>query len=191
MSIDSPVGEASISKRQFFTNRRKGNVVRQKIRRVIALWSLDAGPFESVALENSLDFETQRENVERFEKKRQKVMLGVCGIVLFAIFAALKINDGLVAFCSVGIVVSGLVTIFHSFSYECPNCQHLVEGRAYDLTTGITATKGIRLFPTRCHHCGFYLNLRVLLDDYRINLQEKQPSNQQASTPENDIHEKL
>lgn len=156
-------------------NGKKENPVRQKIRHLIALWSLDAGPFEKVALQDNVDFEVQRENVERFEEKRRKMMRGIFGIVLFSILAALKINDELVTFYSVGIVVSVLVTIFHSFSYKCPNCNHLVEGRNYDLTSGLTFTKGIRLFPTRCHHCGFYLNLSVLIDDYGINRQDDQP----------------
>ncbi len=164
--------------------------MRQKIRRLIALWSLDTGPFESVPLQNSVDFETQRANVERFEKKRRKVMWGVFGIVLFSILAALKINDALVAFCSVCIVASVIATIFYSFSYECPNCQHLVEGRVYDLTSGISFTKGLRLFPTRCHHCGFYLNLSVLLDDYQLSQHEAQRSNQQTFNSENDMHGK-
>lgn len=63
--------------------------------------------------------------------------------------------------------VVGIVILIFMLKFRCPHCGEIPRGRAIDISGGITYSKGIHPFPSRCASCGFYLQVRALKRDMK------------------------
>lgn len=58
--------------------------------------------------------------------------------------------------------------MFYMWKFKCQNCGAVPQGKSLSLSGGVTYTKGINPFPSRCTCCGFYLREGALIRDIKI-----------------------
>lgn len=148
-------------------------------RRFFHLILLNTHEFPDIQL-NDLNISLQRLNIKEFQSNRSKFLF--CGLTFFLTILLMILSDKyfikMEVYWFFFAMPSAIAAIYFAFKYKCPNCKHIVEARSFSISSGLSASKGLSLFPTRCHHCGYYLSNSAL----HYDLEEKKQK-QKRETP--------
>jgi hypothetical protein len=141
------------------------------------LITLDYSTYPTIDLSDSDVVQSQFENIKKFRPKRNALyfsMIALIGEVLLLELlidyldlsretgAHITFHFGFVSFFILFIMLA-------MFRFKCPKCRAVPQGRSMNLSEGISYTKGVNPFPSRCVCCGFYLTERALLRDLKAH----------------------
>jgi len=136
--------------------------------------SFDKNNFQILNLKKEEVFLQQTKNVEQFKIVRRRLLLSIGFFLACFVLTTLFFDVLLNLFNHFWIVFNFLSCIpifFYLFKYKCPNCMQMVDGKNHDFSSGVEISNGIRLFPSRCYCCEFYLSQNALI--YDLNLQKE------------------
>lgn len=139
--------------------------------------TLDYSAYPDIDLSDEKIIELQFGNVKKFESTRNKLYFLV---LLFC--AEIFISEMFIAQLNLSREVGSHITfmllfrftciiliVFLLSKFKCPKCGSAPQGRSIGLSGGVTYTKGINPFPSRCVCCGFYLRKSALKRDIKLH----------------------
>lgn len=118
-------------------------------------------------------YNIQKDNAKLF---KQRSFLGRMGFYLFVAFFAIAFSEFIVSvdlldkypvLWSIFVVGMFFMSFGTLWGARCPNCKSHQPGVVYTIkATGISYSKGVSPFASKCVKCGYYLSLRKLKQDY-------------------------
>nr|WP_315486750.1 hypothetical protein [uncultured Undibacterium sp.] len=149
---------------------------------LIKLITLDYSNYPNINLKNKNVVKSQFENIRKFAPRRNALNFSTAVLILeillfefFANYFDLSHKTGAhITFQLAFLCLSGILIVIFMLRLRCPKCRAIPYGRHISLTGGVSYTKGVNPFPSRCACCGFYLREGALRRDLKRCLRQKE-----------------